>query len=151
LPPAADKQSDMPFLNRSSVNRRVERLIRAGIGVRETTWTLDSPGDADLTRLLTESIVGWVRLSMGEMRRPYGIDHVALALACRDGSGRVMCSTSLGVLRPISFYGDGPVTEVNAFLGDVARVSGNRPVEMVGALLSLGDIAFELNGRPAAA
>lgn len=147
----ADKQGDMPLFNRSSVNRRVERLIREGVGVRETTWTLDSPGDPGLTRLLTESIVAWVRLSMGEMRRPYGIDHVALALACRDGSGRVMCSTSLGVLRPISFYGDGPVTEVNAFLGDVARVSGDRPVEMVGALLSLGDIAFELNGRPAAA
>ncbi|MCL4240815.1 MAG: hypothetical protein KJ048_05625 [Dehalococcoidia bacterium] len=141
----------MPLFSRLSVNRRVERLIREGVGVRESTWTVDCASDPDLTRRLTESIVGWVRHSMGEMRRPYGIDHVALALACRDGSGRVVCSTSLGVLRPISFYGEGPVAEVNAFLGDVARATGGRPVEMVGALLSLGDIAFALNGRPAAA
>lgn len=151
LPGPADNQSDMPLFNRFSVHRRVERLIRDGIGVRETTWTLAAPGDPDLTRRLIDDIVTWVRESMGEMRRPYGIDHVALALACRDGSGRVVCSTSLGVLRPISFYGDGPESEVNAFLGDVARVSGDRPVQMVGALLSLGDIAYELNGRPAAA
>lgn len=141
----------MPLFSRLSVNRRVERLIREGVGVRESTWTVDCASDPDLTRRLTESIVAWVRHSMGEMRRPYGIDHVALALACRDGSGRVVCSTSLGVLRPISFYGDGPVAEVNAFLGDVARATGGRPAEMVGALLSLGDIAFALNGRPAAA
>lgn len=138
----------MPFFSRRPVHRRVERLIREGVGVREARWRLESPV---ASASLVDDILSWVRLSMGHMRRPYGIDHVALALAARDDSGRVLCSTSLGVLRPLSFYGEGPTTEVAAFLGDVARVSHDGSVELIGALLSLGDIAFELHGRPAAA
>ncbi len=141
----------MPFFSRLPVQRRIERLIRQGVGVREARWDLELPPSPDDARNVAESIVAWVRLSMGNMRRPYGIDHVALALAARDSRGRVACSTSLGVLRPLSFYGEGPAAEVAAFLGDVARACPAGQVELVGALLSLGDIAFELHGREAAA
>lgn len=86
---------------------------------------------------------------MSGMRRPYGIDHVALALAARDNSGKVVCSNSLGVLRPGSFYAEEGAEQVRAFLGDASRVMAGRPGEMVGALLSLGDIAFELKSKAA--
>ena len=98
---------------------------------------------------LVDEVIAWVRSSMGEMRRPYGIDHVALALAARDEDGKVLCSNSLGVLRPASFYANEGPEQVRAFLGDAERVMQGRPGEMVGALLSLGDIAFELKGRAA--
>ena len=103
-------------------------------------------GSADA---LVDDVITWVRDAMGAMRRPYGIDHVALALAARDDGGRVVCSNSLGVLRPASFYAEEGPRQVRAFLGDAARAMDGQPGEMVGALLSLGDIAFELNTRAA--
>lgn len=138
----------MALFSRFSTHRKVERLIRDGVGVREACWRLDSdhPSNADA---LVEDVIRWVRASMGAMRRPYGIDHVALALAARDDSGRVLCSNSLGVLRPGSFYGADGADQVRAFLGDAKRAMDGRPGEMVGALLSLGDIAFELNSKAA--
>jgi hypothetical protein len=136
----------MALFRRFSTHRKVERLIRDGVGVREACWRLEDEHHESLV----EDVVGWVRTSMGGMRRPYGIDHIALALAARDDSGRVVCSNSLGVLRPGSFYGEEGAEQVRAFLGDARRAMNGRGGEMVGALLSLGDIAFELNGNAAA-
>lgn len=139
------------FFRKLSTHRRVERLIRDGVGVREASWTIEALGDAEADSGLATDMVSWVRRQMGEMRRPYGIDHVALALACRDASGTVVCSNSMGVVRPESFYGDEGARSVQGFLVDAHRAAGDGPVEVVGALLSLGDIAFELNlGRAAA-
>lgn len=138
----------MAFLSRFSTHRKVERLIRSGVGVREASWDLASYDSATKDALVSD-VIEWVRSAMGEMRRPYGIDHVALALAARDEGGRVLCSNSLGVLRPASFYATEGPEQVRAFLGDAERVMRGQPGEMVGALLSLGDIAFELQGRAA--
>ena len=139
------------FFRKLSTHRRVERLIRDGVGVREASWTIDRLGETETDARLATDLVSWVRRQMGEMRRPYGIDHVALALACRDASGRVVCSNSIGVVRPESFYGETGARSVEGFLIDARKAAGEGPVEIVGALLSLGDIAFELNlGRAAA-
>ena len=136
----------MALFRRLSKHRKVERLIRDGVGVREACWRLE-PSDAP--EVLIEHVIDWVRASMGSMRRPYGIDHIALALAARDEGGRLVCSNSLGVLRPTSFYGEEGPKQVRAFLGEARRVLGTNPCEVVGALLSLGDIAFELNANAA--
>ena len=136
----------MALFRRLSTHRKVERLIRDGVGVREACWRLE-PSDA--AEGFIEDVIEWVRTSMGTMRRPYGIDHIALALAARDEGGRVVCSNSLGVLRPTSFYGEEGPKQVGAFFGDARRVLGGNPCEVVGALLSLGDIAFELNAKAA--
>ena len=136
----------MALFRRLSTHRKVERLIRDGVGVREACWRLENSEAHDD---LVEGVLEWVKSSMGAMRRPYGIDHVALALAARDEAGRVVCSNSLGVLRPDSFYGDEGAGHVREFLGDARRVLGEKPCEVVGALLSLGDIAFELNAKAA--
>ncbi len=126
-------------------------MIRDGVGVREAMWQIDGLGDNDADAALSADMVAWVRRQMAEMRRPYGIDHVALALACRDGSGAVVCTNSLGVVRPESFYNDSGINGVEGFLVDARRAAGDGPIELVAALLSLGDIAFELNlGRAAA-
>jgi hypothetical protein len=139
------------FFRKLTTTRRVERLIRDGVGVREAVWQVEGLGEAEADVQLAAEMVSWVRRQMGEMRRPYGIDHVALALACRDASGTVVCSNSLGVVRPESFYSEAGQRSVEGFLADARRAAGEGPLELVGALLSLGDIAFELNlGRAAA-
>ena len=138
----------MALFGKLSTHRKVERLIRDGVGVHEACWRLEG-GRSEANEALVEDVIEWVRASMGEMRRPYGIDHVALALAARDESGKVFCTNSLGVLRPQSFYGDAGPEHVRAFLGDAARAMDGQGGEMIGALLSLGDIAYELRGKAA--
>lgn len=138
----------MALFARFSTHRKVEQLIRNGVGVREFTWQIDGHAP-EVREALIEGVISWVRASMGEMRRPYGIDHVALALAARDVNGNVLCSNSLGVLRPASFYANEGSEQVRAFLKDAERVMKGANGEMVGALLSLGDIAFEMKSKAA--
>lgn len=131
-----------------AARRRLERLLRDGVGLHETSWQVPQRG-AGKDDLVTP-IVEWVRRSMGEMRRPNGIDQVALALACRDEQGQVLCSNSFGVMRPSVFYQDAGVEQVEAFMADVDAVPQERRHEIVAALLSLGDIAYEMSAPKAA-
>lgn len=133
-----------------SSRRRVERLIRDGVGLHESSWSIPLHAGGPSRQVLTEDIVAWVRGAMAEMRRPNGIDQVALALACRDVDGRVVCSNAFGVVRPSVFYGEDGPERVAAFLDDVESVPAERRGEIVGALLSLGDIAYELRVANAA-
>lgn len=147
---AADNQSVMGFLRKPSPHRRVEQLIRRGVGIHEASWALPETQTEDAPEELVGDIVNWVRRSMGEMRRPYGIDHVAFALACRDNDGQVLCSNSLGVIRPEVFYSEEGNARVAAFFRDVHAVRERNPGEVVGALLSLGDLAYEIDTARAA-
>jgi hypothetical protein len=135
----------MPFLRRNSTHRRVEALIKQGVGVSEASWDLPESGDAHANRALADSIALWARQVMGAMRRPYGIDHIALALACRDASGRVLTTSSLGVIRPASFYGEAGSAGIEGFLADIEHVRADGAASIGAALLSLGDLAFELD------
>lgn len=134
----------LPFLRRQSTQERVERLIRDGVGVREAAWALEPlPGGGRRDTAL--EIIAWVRRVMADMRRPYGIDHVALALAARDQTGHVLCTNSMGVVRPATFYGDEGEDRVLAFLDDAGAIPADGNVRISAALLSLGDLAFELD------
>ncbi len=146
----ADSQDVILALHKHLTRRRLQRLIRDGIGVRESAWALPPLDDAPGRARVVQEITGWVRASMGEMRRPYGIDHVALALACRDASGRIVCTNALGVIRPKAFYGDEGVDRITAFMDDLRSVPAAPRREVVGALLSLGDLAYELEFARAA-
>jgi hypothetical protein len=138
------------LLRRTTTHRRVENLIRQGVGVREASWEMPAAGNTEAVASLAELIASWARDAMGGMRRPYGIDHVAVALACRDAAGAVLCSSSLGVVRPLSFYNSEGAGQIAGFLRDVEFVRGGGDVTISGALLSLGDLAFELDQARAA-
>lgn len=84
------------------------------------------------------------------MRRPGGIDQVVMALACRDGAGRVVCSASLGVVRPGAFYDGTAEAELTDALAAARAVAGEDG-EVLVALLRLGDLAYRLQGGRAAA
>src|SRR5690606_17117859 len=133
---SADIHSAMLSFKKYAARRRVERLLRDGVGVHERAWDLPSHSE-DEPRGLVAPIVDWVRLEMGLMRRPNGIDHVALALACRDEDGRVVVSNSFGVVRPGMFYQDEGADRIAAFMDDVEHASTGQRREIVAALLSL--------------
>ena len=130
-------------LRKLLTRRRVERLIRDGVGVHESSWDIARGPDADHGATVA-CIQQWVCASMATMRRPYGIDHVALALACRDSNGQVVLSNSLGVRRPSAFYGELGAQAIGAFFGDIESVPDQSRHEVVGALLSLGDLAYAM-------
>lgn len=134
---------------KAAARRKVTRLIRDGVGVRERTWRFDDLHGGQRTDLATE-ILTWVRGAMGTMHRPYGVDHVALALACRSGDGRMLCSNAMGVNRPEQFYAVGAEDRILAFFEDAVAAGSDGAGEIIGALLCLGDIAYAME-RPAAA
>jgi hypothetical protein len=137
-------------IRRWNATRRLIKAVRQGVGLQEATWTMPPPGDDAAASRVVDQMAGWARDAMASMRRPYGIDHVAVALACRDAAGRVVCSNSLGVIRPAAFYGEDGPGRLRAFLDDAFFASPGEGAEIVAAILSLGEVAFELNGEKAA-
>lgn len=129
-------------LRRQLSRRRVEHLLREGVGIQEASWRLD-PASGD-PGALSATIETWVRESMARMRRPNGVDHVALALACRDQHGSVHCANTTGIVRPAAFYAATGPGAIGAFLDDAASLPEERRWEIVGALVSLGDLAYAL-------
>jgi len=140
----------LPFFRRANSQRRIEDAIRRGVGVTEFSWLAPRAGDPEARRSTLQTILVTVREAMAAMRRPYGIDHVALALACRDHNGRIVCANTLGVIRPASFYGAEGEARIAAFLDDVEAVPAADRARIDGALLSVGDLAFELSTPKAA-
>lgn len=128
---------------RWGTRRRVEALIRGGVGVSERVWLV---GGAEEGSRLAEEIGAWARAEMAGMRRPFGVDHVALALACRDAAGRVRCSASLGVVRPGAFYDGSAEGRLAVALEAALGMAPSGGLEVQVALLRLGDLAFELQG-----
>ena len=127
---------------------RVADSIRRGTGLSRGEWMLDEPPHSPdaLTRISGE-LVAWCRERIAETRRPYGIDHLALAVACAEPGGPPIASTSFGVFRPMDFYREGGVAErVEDFLVSIRVEELNAlgtPVRFAAALFSWGDVARE--------
>lgn len=134
------------------VRRRIEDSIRAGTGLSKRDWVLDQPVLATShVERLTEEILDWCRERISETRRPYGIDQLALALACAVPGGDPLASTTFGVFRPVDFYGEDGVGErVEHFVRSIGveelnrRISeGASGIRFAAALFSWGDVARE--------
>src|SRR5262249_31922088 len=145
----SDNHRMMSVFRRVTARRKVEGLIRDGVGLTECRWP--APRTEEEAAGLTREITRWVRDSMASMRRPYGINHVALAFACRDSAGSVVCSNALGVSTSEVYWTPEGESRISGFLGDVEFVPVSRRGEIIGALLSLGDLAFALHAPKAAA
>ncbi len=133
-------------LRRDPLRRRVEASIKRGTGLSKSEWLLtELPFDDDDINQLNDDMVGWCQERIAESRRPYGIDQMALAVACAVPGGRPLASASFGVFRPVEFYADGGVADRLAhFLHSIPVDDLNRRhtgVRFAAALFSWGDIA----------
>ena len=135
-------------LRHDTLRTRVEDSIKRGTGLSKSEWLLtDSPfDDADIDDL-TQEMIGWCQQRIAESRRPYGIDQMALAVACAVPGGRPLASASFGVFRPVEFYAEGGVADrLGHFLRSIHLDDLNRRstgVRFAAALFSWGDIARE--------
>lgn len=128
----------------------MSRAVRAGVGLREASWDLPDADDEAATGLTITAIVDWMRETAAGMRRPYGIDHVAVAFACRNPDGRVVCSNALGVVRPGLFYSEEGLRQVRNFIDEARSAGPGEGAKLIGALLCLGEVAQQLGIAKAA-
>lgn len=130
----------------ASLRSRVESSIRTGTGLHKGEWMMERPGDADPELdAVASQMVTWCRERIANTRRPYGIDQLALAVACAEPEGTVIASHTFGVFRPVHFYEEGGVAEqVEQFVTSIGfeRLHGrDTPVRFAAALFSWGDVA----------
>src|SRR5262249_31957645 len=109
-------------------------------------WLLaDLPIQRTHIESLGEEMLAWCRERIAATRRPYGIDQIALALACSIPGGQPLASTTFGVFHPVDFYAENGVAErVTAYLDavDLAMLNAQgSPIRFAAALFSWGDVA----------
>ena len=84
---------------------------------------------------------------IGDTRRPYGVDQLALAVACAEPGGDPIASATFGIFRPVDFYRDGGVSDrVLDFVretGSAHLEARDNTVRFAAALFSWGDVARE--------
>lgn len=127
---------------------RVEASIRRGTGLSRREWLLGAePLNPDSMQLLVDEIAEWCRERMSASRRPYGIDQMALAVACAEPGGSPIASTTFGVFRPVEFYTTGGVAErLGEYLHSLPLTDLNErsgAIRFAAALFSWGDVARE--------
>lgn len=134
-----------------SLREQVEASIRAGTGLRNGEW-LAASGRHELHECvaIAQAVVAWCQDTIAQTRRPYGIDQLALAIACAEPAGRPLASATFGVFRPVDFYADGGIAErVHAFVLGIETAAVAGPVRFAAALFSWGDGARETIYRDA--
>ena len=128
------------------LRERVEASIRGGTGLRRGEWLLnESPFEEAAIERVTEQMVTWCQEQIASTRRPYGIDQMALAVACAIPGGSPLASETFGVFRPQEFYVEGGVADrVAGFTHALSLEELNRltsSVRFAAALFSWGDVA----------
>jgi len=123
----------------------VEQSISRGTGLRKAEWVLDEhPIDEAALAATTEALLTWTRDCIATTRRPYGIDQMALAVACAEPGATPLASASFGVFRPPEFYEDGGIADrVTAFMQNLRTedLDSRSSVRFAAALFSWGDVA----------
>lgn len=127
------------------LRNQVEASIRAGTGLRKGEWLL---AGSDCTEAeieaVTTALVEWCKEQMQGTRRPYGVDQLALAVACAVPEGEAIASATFGVFRPVDFYREDGVSErVQQFMRELPRdvLRQQEAVRFAAALFSWGDVA----------
>ena len=134
------------FTRRGRLERMIDQSLRDGVGLHRQVFTVaDPPIQTRQLGDLAADVATWVEQAMSRTRRPYGIDQMAVGLACAPVEGEPFATVSLGVFRPADFYEDGglrdQITEFVSAL-PVDRINGEPDaVRLAAALFSWGDLA----------
>ncbi len=97
-------------LRRGSADTKVREAVEAGVGIYHMSWELGGePATALRPEDMYSLILEWCRGTMAEMRRPYGLDYVTVAVSLMGHESEETARHNFGVLRPVDFYTRGPV------------------------------------------
>jgi hypothetical protein len=134
-------------LRQGSTESKVRDAVEAGVGVYQMSWELGGePATAVRPDELDAVVLEWCQARMTQMRRPYGLDYVTLAISLAGWEGDEAARHSFGVLRPIDFYPEGTVPSALAQLMEEWQAGGyfesSRWLSVV--MFSWGDLTREL-------
>ncbi len=135
-------------IQRTSLRAGVRRALESGIGIYRTGWQVDDALADHGSDDLAAELIAWARQALSEMHRPYGLNHVTLALAVLNSQAAKVASANYGILRPEDFYGDRPVENqvhrtLHRWAGDEVITCG-RGDRLSAVLFSWGDLTREL-------
>jgi len=134
-------------LKKGSAESKVRDAVESGVGVYHTCWELGGePATALRPDELDSIILEWCRSTMAQMRRPYGLDYVTLALGMVGGESEEVVRFSFGVLRPSDFYAEGLVPEKLVELMQEWQTAGHFAASrwLSAVMFSWGDLTREL-------
>lgn len=130
------------LLQRRALRADVRRALDAGVGLYRNSWRVE----ADPATISAE-LTAWCRQALGEMKRPYGLDHVTLTLSVVDSEGQRIANSDFGVLRPADFYSGPAESYLQSTLRNWASehlLSADRETHLSITLFSWGDLTREL-------
>ena len=134
-------------LKKGSAESKVRDAVESGVGVYHTCWELGGePATALQPDELDSIVLEWCRSTMAQMRRPYGLDYVTLALGMVGGESEEVVRYSFGVLRPSDFYADGSVPAALVGLMQEWQAAGHFASSrwLSAVMFSWGDLTREL-------
>lgn len=134
-------------LQRRSLRGNVRRALESGVGLYNASWDIETM-TASTSSELAEELTAWCRDTLGQIRKPYGLDYVTLALALLGEGQDQVAGSDYGVLRPQDFYGHGPAeTQIQTTLrhwADTEIFERSRGGRLSAVLFSWGDLTREL-------
>lgn len=141
----------MPLLSRlvrrfrrDRLRAEVEASLKRGTGLRKEEWLLHTPMASGSLERTAGEVIDWCQEKIGETRRPYGVDQMALAIACAEPGGDPIASKTFGVFRPVDFYREGGISEnVEEFFREFHETELNErgAIRFAAVLFSWGDVA----------
>ena len=129
---------------RDRLRAEVEASLKRGTGLRKEEWLLHTPMPSGSLERTAGEVIDWCQTKIGETRRPYGVDQMALAIACAEPGGDPIASKTFGVFRPVDFYRDGGISErVEEFFQEFHETELNerQAIRFAAVLFSWGDVA----------
>lgn len=132
--------------HRGRLERLIDQSLRDGVGLHRQVFALGDPPIAGIAlQDLSADVTAWVESAMGRTRRPYGIDQMAVGLACAPAGGDPFTTVSLGVFRPTDYYSEGGLRDqIEQFVRalPIDRINAEpEAVRLAAALFSWGDLA----------
>lgn len=133
---------------RSDMRSRVRDAIDAGVGLYNRSW--DLAGTAAQGRdaeTLAFDILGWCREAAANMRKPYGLDYMTMAISVIGPENGEVATANFGVLRPEDFYAgvaERQVGEIVLRWESEGLLRSPQSRELAVVLFSWGDLTREL-------
>ncbi len=125
----------------AAVMRQIAHSRRRGHGIRYQDWHLELPAAHDMSALV-DSMLSWCKITLGNCRRPYGIDLFDLIVAYRVEEDARTQSFRLDKLKPMALYEDSlPATLAHRLSQAVTPWSTKLYISA--AVFSWGDAAHE--------
>lgn len=127
---------------------QVRDAINAGVGVYNRSWELADPVPEDFAaEALAVEILGWCRETAANMRRPYGLDYMTMAISIIGPEDGEVATANFGVLRPQDFYGGAAEREVSEIVvrwDSEGLLRSPQSRELAVVVFSWGDLTREL-------